>query len=98
MTVYSPLEQRVVARCQGHSSFITSIAFDPWQTDERTSRFASVSEDCKVIFVSPSSLPLSKVCADQSDSGTSRARRCRDRERPRSRPDATPSARPCRFR
>ncbi|KAF5387580.1 hypothetical protein D9757_006586 [Collybiopsis confluens] len=28
ITIFSPWEQRVVARCQGHSSFVTCVAFD----------------------------------------------------------------------
>ncbi|KAH8919250.1 WD40 repeat-like protein [Atractiella rhizophila] len=52
LTIYAPSEQRLVARCPGHSSFVSAIAFDPYRCDEdeRTLRFASVSEDCKVIF------------------------------------------------
>lgn len=56
MTVYSPLDQRIVARCQGHASFVTGIAYDPWMSDDRLTRFASVSDDCKLIFVSLSFL------------------------------------------
>ncbi len=28
LTIFSPWEQRVIARCQGHSSFVTAVAFD----------------------------------------------------------------------
>ena len=52
VTVYSPWERRVVARCQGHSSFITSAAFDESRCNGRTYRFGSVGEDCRLILVS----------------------------------------------
>ncbi|KAL8283610.1 hypothetical protein RQP46_005405 [Phenoliferia psychrophenolica] len=59
-TIYSPSEQRLVARCQGHTSFVTGVAWDPWKSDERTSRFASVGEDCKLILWDLSSAALSR--------------------------------------
>lgn len=59
-TVYAPLEQRLVARCQGHSSFVTGVAWDPWRSDETTLRFGSVSEDCKLILWDLSSAALSR--------------------------------------
>jgi WD40 repeat protein len=56
VTVFAPHEGRVVARCPGHSSFVSGIAFDPWKSDHRTHRFASVSEDCRLILVSVQSV------------------------------------------
>lgn len=53
ITLFSPREARVVARCQGHSAFVTSIAFDPGRGEGRGYRFASVGEDGKLILVSP---------------------------------------------
>jgi len=50
VTVYSPSDHRVVARCQGHSSFISGVAFDPNRCDGRTYRFGSVGEDNKLIL------------------------------------------------
>lgn len=50
ITIYSPQEQRVIARCQGHSSFVSGVAFDPLRCDGRTYRFASVGEDCKLVL------------------------------------------------
>lgn len=35
----------LIARCQGHRSFVTSVAFDPWRCDDRNYRFGSVGED-----------------------------------------------------
>ena len=51
ITIYSPWEQRVVARCQGHSSFVSGLAFDEMRCDGRTYRFGSVGEDNKLILV-----------------------------------------------
>ncbi|KAJ1309513.1 hypothetical protein OPQ81_006287 [Rhizoctonia solani] len=50
VTVLSPWEQRVVARCQGHLSFVSSVAFDASRIDSRTYRFGSVGEDNRLIF------------------------------------------------
>ncbi|KAH8826850.1 WD40 repeat-like protein [Flagelloscypha sp. PMI_526] len=50
LTLFSPYSQRVVARCQAHSSFVTSVAFDEWKCDGRTYRFGSVGEDGKLIL------------------------------------------------
>ncbi|KAL7283679.1 WD40 repeat-like protein [Trametes coccinea BRFM310] len=50
VTIFSPWEQRVVARCQGHSSFVCGVAFDDVRCDGRTYRFASIGEDNKLIL------------------------------------------------
>ncbi|KAL4077271.1 WD40-repeat-containing domain protein [Scleroderma yunnanense] len=50
LTIFSPWEQRVVARCQGHSSFVSAVAFDELRCDGRTYRFGSVGEDNKLIL------------------------------------------------
>ncbi|KAI0782200.1 WD40 repeat-like protein [Abortiporus biennis] len=50
VTIYSPWEQRVIARCQGHSSFVSALAFDDIRCDGRTYRFGSVGEDNKLIL------------------------------------------------
>ncbi|CAH7670215.1 WD40-repeat-containing domain protein [Phakopsora pachyrhizi] len=71
VTVYAPLEQRVIARCQGHSSFVTGLAYDFWNSDERSSRFASVSEDGKLIFWDLSSASLNRPRLQQQSSGFS---------------------------
>ena len=51
VNIFSPWEQRVIARCQGHSSFLSGLAFDDLRCDGRTYRFGSVGEDNKLIFV-----------------------------------------------
>ncbi|KAI8989784.1 WD40 repeat-like protein [Trametes punicea] len=50
VTIFSPWEQRVVARCQGHSSFVCGVAFDDVRCDGRTYRFGSIGEDNKLIL------------------------------------------------
>lgn len=62
VTVWAPREGRIVARCQGHTSFVTALAWDPWRwsSDDRTYRFASVGEDCKMILWDFSSAALNR--------------------------------------
>ncbi|PWY99541.1 WD40 repeat-like protein [Testicularia cyperi] len=62
VTVWSPREGRIVARCQGHTSFVTGLAWDPWRwsSDDRTYRFGSVGEDCKLILWDFSSAALNR--------------------------------------
>jgi len=41
---------RIIARCQGHTSWVTSIAFDPYMCSDRKYRFARVGDDGKICF------------------------------------------------
>ncbi|WWC96487.1 hypothetical protein V866_003355 [Kwoniella sp. B9012] len=50
ITIFSARESRIVARCQGHSAFVMSIAFDQSRGEARAYRFASVGEDAKLIL------------------------------------------------
>ncbi|KAH8548815.1 WD40 repeat-like protein [Umbelopsis sp. PMI_123] len=50
VTIWAFREQRIVARCQGHSSWVTSVAFDSYRCDENVYRFGSVGEDAKLIL------------------------------------------------
>ncbi|KAI8379512.1 WD40-repeat-containing domain protein [Radiomyces spectabilis] len=50
VTIWAFREQRIIARCQGHSSWVTSVAFDPWRCDDKVYRFGSVGEDAKLIL------------------------------------------------
>ncbi|KAI8646587.1 WD40-repeat-containing domain protein [Parasitella parasitica] len=50
VTIWAFREQRIIARCQGHKSWVTGIAFDPWRCDEKVYRFASVGEDANLIL------------------------------------------------
>ncbi|KAI0483509.1 WD40-repeat-containing domain protein [Xylaria cf. heliscus] len=48
ISIWYPQETALVARCQGHQSWVTSVAFDPWRCDEKNYRFGSVGEDCRL--------------------------------------------------
>ncbi|KAH8553503.1 WD40-repeat-containing domain protein [Umbelopsis sp. PMI_123] len=50
VTIWALREQRIVARCQGHNSWVTGVAFDPWKCDEKVYRIGSVGEDCNLIL------------------------------------------------
>lgn len=50
ISIWSLEDSMLVARCQGHSSWVTAVQFDPWRCDERNYRFGSVGEDCKMLF------------------------------------------------
>ncbi|KAF4634430.1 hypothetical protein G7Y89_g3675 [Cudoniella acicularis] len=43
-------EATIVARCQGHQSWVTAVCFDPWRCDDRNYRFGSVGEDCRLLL------------------------------------------------
>ncbi|KAF2745229.1 WD40 repeat-like protein [Sporormia fimetaria CBS 119925] len=40
----------LVARCQGHNSWVSAVQFDKWRCDGRSYRFGSVGEDCRLLF------------------------------------------------
>jgi hypothetical protein len=40
----------LVARCQGHNSWVTAVQFDPWRCDDRNYRIGSVGEDCRLLL------------------------------------------------
>lgn len=50
VTIWSLPERRIVARCQGHNSWVSAVAFDPWRCDEKTYRFGSVGDDCRLLL------------------------------------------------
>lgn len=50
LTIWSFPERKVVARCQGHNSWVSSVAFDPWRCDQKTYRFGSVGDDCRLLL------------------------------------------------
>lgn len=50
VSIWSFDERRIVARCEGHHSWVSSVAFDPWLCDERTYRFGSVGNDCRLLL------------------------------------------------
>ncbi len=50
VSIWSFSERRIVARCQGHHSWVTAVAFDPWRCDGRNYRFGSVGDDCRLLL------------------------------------------------
>ena len=48
ISIWSVTESAIVARCQGHQSWVSAVAFDPWRCDDRNYRFGSVGEDCRL--------------------------------------------------
>lgn len=50
VSIWSFSDRTIVARCEGHQSWVTGVAFDPWRCDERTYRFGSVGEDCRLLL------------------------------------------------
>lgn len=50
VTIWSVTDNTIVARCQGHGSWLTAVAFDPWRCDDRNYRFGSVGEDSRLLL------------------------------------------------
>ncbi|POS86733.1 hypothetical protein EPUL_001733, partial [Erysiphe pulchra] len=50
VSIWSFSQSRIVARCQGHQSWVTAVRFDPWRCDESNYRFGSVGEDCRLLL------------------------------------------------
>ncbi|KAK9468915.1 WD40-repeat-containing domain protein [Lipomyces arxii] len=50
VSIWSVGTKSLVARCQGHQSFVRDVAFDPWKCDERVYRFGSVGDDCRLLL------------------------------------------------
>ena len=50
LSIWSVAESQIVARCQGHQSWVTDVCFDPWRCDDRNYRFGSVGEDCRLLL------------------------------------------------
>jgi catabolite repression protein CreC len=50
VTIWSLAERQIVARCPGHESWVTAVAFDPWRCDDKTYRFGSIGDDCKLLL------------------------------------------------
>src|SRR4051812_12723570 len=50
LSIWSLPDRQIVARCQGHDSWVTAVCFDPWRCDDRNYRFGSVGEDCRLLL------------------------------------------------
>lgn len=77
VTIWSFPERKIVARCQGHNSWVSAVAFDPWRCDERTYRFGSVGDDCRLLLwdfnVGMLHRPKVRLCPYPSSSSSSYA-------------------------
>ncbi|KAF8537348.1 putative catabolite repressor protein [Trichophaea hybrida] len=75
VSIWSFPERRIVARCEGHHSWVSSVAFDPWRCDDRTYRFGSVGNDCRLLLwdFSEGMLHKPKVPTQQQRGSVSRA-------------------------
>ncbi|KAF3491312.1 uncharacterized protein GIQ15_00829 [Arthroderma uncinatum] len=50
VSIWSFPERKIVARCPGHNSWVSCVEFDPWRCDDRTYRFGSVGDDCRLLL------------------------------------------------
>lgn len=50
VSIWSLEDASLVARFQGHNSWVTAVQFDPWRCDERNYRIGSVGEDCRLLL------------------------------------------------
>lgn len=50
VSIWSLTERRLIARCPGHQSWVSCVAFDPWRCDDRNYRFGSVGEDRRLLL------------------------------------------------
>ena len=50
VSIWTLAERQIIARCPGHHSWVTAVAFDPWRCDDRNYRFGSVGEDCRLLL------------------------------------------------
>ena len=66
-------ERELVARFQGHGSWINSVAFDPWRCDGRNYRFGSVADDRRILLWDFNASMLQRPRAVSSDLFLSRS-------------------------
>lgn len=50
VSIWSLADRQLVARCPGHDSWVTAVAFDPWRCDDKSYRFGSIGDDCKLLL------------------------------------------------
>lgn len=50
VSIWGMAERRIIARCQGHHSWVTGVAFDPWRCRNGVYRFGSVGGDCRLLL------------------------------------------------
>ncbi|KAF4338279.1 putative WD40 repeat [Fusarium beomiforme] len=76
ISIWSLSDSALVARCQGHQSWVSAVAFDPWRCDERNYRFGSVGEDGRLCLwdFSVGMLHRPKARAETATTSNSRLR------------------------
>lgn len=50
MSIWNFAEERLVARCEGHQSWVNDVAFDQFRCDEEMYRCGSVGEDSRLLL------------------------------------------------
>lgn len=50
MSIWDFEGRTIVARCEGHQSWVSGLAFDPFKSDEKVYRFGSVGEDTRLLL------------------------------------------------
>lgn len=72
LVIWSLERKSIVARCQGHSSWVRGVQFDPVCTDGSNYRIGSVGDDGRVLLwdFSPKSLNRPKARATKEESTT----------------------------
>ena len=50
VAVWSRAERTLVARCPGHRSWVSAVAFDPWRCEDANYRFGSAGEDGRLLL------------------------------------------------
>ncbi|KAG4305489.1 hypothetical protein PORY_001045 [Pneumocystis oryctolagi] len=50
VTIWSFSDKTIIARCKGHHSWVTGVAFDPWKCNEGHYRFGSIGADCQLLL------------------------------------------------
>lgn len=72
LSIWAPKEGHLVARAQGHQSFVSAVAFDPWchdQSSYEAYRLISAGEDGRVCFWDFSSWSLHRPRAAPNQRG-----------------------------
>jgi len=50
ISIWSVSDKSLVARCVGHHSWVSAVSFDAWRCDDKTYRFGSVGQDCRLLL------------------------------------------------
>ena len=107
ISIWSLADSTLAARCQGHQSWVTALAFDPWRCDDRNYRFGSVGEDGRLclwdfgagMLFRPKVIKTSVLWAEhKADAAQNPARQRGSVSAPPGMPQRTDSASPLGYR